>query len=162
MEGVFVFVETRHSRYDPCHAPLASSVLAVFLCTRCLLAYGFHIDFVCVTVPRPLFEAGDLLARPSDKMPVIPTTEQVQYMLQHIDDDQTTSLHVSSGVMMAATTAAVILRFFARRSGESDFGRDDYCLFLGYVGVLPWTEIKVNTDSPTPRLVLLYGLRDMY
>jgi hypothetical protein len=54
-------------------------------------------------------------------------------MLEHIDDDLTPSIHISSAVTMAGATAAVILRFLARRATESGFGKDDYCLFLGYV-----------------------------
>ncbi|AEO62720.1 uncharacterized protein THITE_2084224 [Thermothielavioides terrestris NRRL 8126] len=65
-------------------------------------------------------------------MPILPNLDQVAYMLEHIDDDLTPSIHISSAVTMAGATAAVILRFLARRATESGFGKDDYCLFLGY------------------------------
>lgn len=54
-------------------------------------------------------------------------------MLDNIDDDLTPSVHISSGITIAATTISVILRFFSRTKSGAGLGPDDYCLFIGYV-----------------------------
>lgn len=78
-------------------------------------------------------------------------------MQDHIDDDLTPSLHISSAVTMAAATASVILRFCARRKTQSGLGKDDYCLFLGYVSPhalqsLLYRLSSVNVDRCCTRL----------
>ncbi|KAK0636281.1 hypothetical protein B0T17DRAFT_74978 [Bombardia bombarda] len=54
-------------------------------------------------------------------------------MVAHIDDDLWSAVHISSGICIAAATISVILRFFARRRTPHGLGKDDYCLFAGYV-----------------------------
>ncbi|KAI1144247.1 hypothetical protein F5Y05DRAFT_364115 [Hypoxylon sp. FL0543] len=63
----------------------------------------------------------------------VPTEEQIQYMKEHIDDTRVPAIHISNGICIGAATLSVALRFFSRRVGRLGLGKDDYCLFLGYV-----------------------------
>ncbi|KAK4182973.1 hypothetical protein QBC35DRAFT_419821 [Podospora australis] len=79
-------------------------------------------------------------------MATAPTPEQIQYMLDNIDDDLTPSVHISSGITVAATTISVILRYFSRTKSGAGLGADDYCLFFGYVlYVVYMTALEVDT-----------------
>ncbi|KXX81080.1 hypothetical protein MMYC01_202801 [Madurella mycetomatis] len=79
-------------------------------------------------------------------MSVTPTPEEIKYMHDNIADDLTPSIHISSAITMVAATASVILRFFARRRSESGLGKDDYCLFLGYIFYMAYMgSLECNT-----------------
>lgn len=64
------------------------------------------------------------------------TPEQIQWLQDHADDTLVPSIHIANGICVAAATISVVLRYFARRSGGANLGRDDYCLFLAYVSSL--------------------------
>ncbi|OTA93718.1 hypothetical protein M434DRAFT_395395 [Hypoxylon sp. CO27-5] len=63
----------------------------------------------------------------------VPTTEQIRYMQEHINETRVPGIHISNGICIGAATLSVVLRFFSRRVGRLGLGKDDYCLFLGYV-----------------------------
>lgn len=65
----------------------------------------------------------------------VPTAEQMQWMQDNIEDTRVPGIHISNGICLAATTISLVLRFISRRTGGRGLGRDDYCLFLGYVGL---------------------------
>lgn len=66
-------------------------------------------------------------------MSVTPTPEQIRYMQEHVHETLVPDIHISNGILAAASTVAVVLRFASRRVARSPVGRDDYCLLLAYV-----------------------------
>ncbi|KAI1779058.1 hypothetical protein F4818DRAFT_238049 [Hypoxylon cercidicola] len=85
-----------------------------------------------------------------------PTAEQIQYMQDHIEETRVPGIHISNGICIGAATISVILRFFARRTGGLGLGKDDYCLFLGYVMYACYvTSFSFSTRFGQGRHVLL-------
>lgn len=66
----------------------------------------------------------------------VPTADQILWMQEHIDETRVPGIHISNGICLAASTISVILRFISRRTGGFGLGKDDYCLFVGYVRFL--------------------------
>ena len=57
-------------------------------------------------------------------MPLI-TEKEIQYHLDHIQDNRVNDILVSHGVCIGLAAIAVLLRFAARRSSKAQFGADD-------------------------------------
>ena len=74
------------------------------------------------------------------------TPEQLKYLQDHSSETRVPSIHISNGICVAAATIAVVLRFCARRLGRTGLGKDDYCLFLAYVGLFQCRPSNGETE----------------
>ena len=78
---------------------------------------------------------------------VVPTPEQIAYMLEHIDESTVSSIHISSGICVAFTFISLVLRVISRRYTASAFAIDDYFLFVGFVCLPHSTPFPEQEDT---------------
>ena len=64
-----------------------------------------------------------------------PTPEDIAYQLKHASDDRRVVLFVSTALMNAVATVAVVLRLVARRINRTKLLADDYTIFAALVGL---------------------------
>lgn len=65
-----------------------------------------------------------------------PPPAEIQYQLQHIQDDQSDQIISAFVVCLAFAIVAVLLRFVARHLNKASLGGDDWAIVVGLVGSL--------------------------
>ncbi|KAL8993130.1 MAG: hypothetical protein Q9188_007403 [Gyalolechia gomerana] len=60
-----------------------------------------------------------------------PSPAEIQYQLQHIQDDQSDQIISAFGVCLAFAIVAVLLRFVARHLNKASLGGDDWAILVG-------------------------------
>lgn len=66
-----------------------------------------------------------------------PTPEQIQYQLQHIQDDRSDEIITALGICLAFAIITVLLRFVARHLTGAPLGADDWTILFGLVRSKP-------------------------
>lgn len=61
------------------------------------------------------------------------TPAQIQYQLQHFEDDRSTSIIAALGVCLGLAIVTVLLRFVARHLTRAPLGGDDWTIVFGLV-----------------------------
>jgi hypothetical protein len=62
-----------------------------------------------------------------------PTEEQLRYMQEHIEENRSPSIFISTGVGVGVAFASLILRLIARRRLSTGLGKDDYAIVVAFV-----------------------------
>ncbi|KAL8715738.1 MAG: hypothetical protein Q9220_000405 [cf. Caloplaca sp. 1 TL-2023] len=62
----------------------------------------------------------------------MPSQEEIQYQLSHINDDRSGDIILSHGIGIALAASAVVLRFVARRLSKAKVGADDYMIVVAF------------------------------
>jgi hypothetical protein len=65
-------------------------------------------------------------------MTVVPSPEEIAFMLEDIDNTRVPDIYISTGVCGAFTLLAIALRFTARLC-STGIGKDDYTAILAFV-----------------------------
>lgn len=63
--------------------------------------------------------------------------EEIQYQLDHIDDNRVNDIVVSNSVCIGLAAIAVLLRFAARSLSRAKVGADDYMITAALVRTQP-------------------------
>ncbi|KAL8768853.1 MAG: hypothetical protein Q9209_005034 [Squamulea sp. 1 TL-2023] len=85
-----------------------------------------------------IFPASGLTDKPR-KFTVIamagPTPADIQYQLQHIQEDRSNEIIVAFGICLGLAIITVLLRFVARHLTKASLGGDDWTIIFGLVGI---------------------------
>ena len=68
-----------------------------------------------------------------------------EYQLAHIHDDKGPRTIAASGVLIAATTLAIVLRLLAQRMVKSALTLDDYCAIAAWASGCPYKPLAFSS-----------------
>ena len=84
------------------------------------------------------------------------TPEQLQYQIEHINDDRSTEIIASCVIVAFLATGAVVLRVACRRHMKLPLSWDDHTIIAALVSIFP--PVKVGRIMEANRLIKAVAL----